>query len=106
MDSELQAVLADIKTQLAALSERVAKLEGVGQASQPVRTTQPVPTAATPPAQAQRPVLQEEELLAISAALAAYLGVRVHIRQIRLIGSRAWSQQGRVWIQASHTLER
>ena len=46
----------------------------------------------------------EEELLAISAALAAYLGVRVHMRQIRLISSSAWAQQGRVSIQASHRL--
>ena len=38
------------------------------------------------------------------AALAAYLGVRVHIRQIRLIASRAWAQEGRVSIQASHRL--
>jgi len=43
-------------------------------------------------------------LLAISAALAAYFGVRVHVRQIRLISSPVWAQQGRVSIQASHRL--
>ena len=48
--------------------------------------------------------ITEEELLAISAAVAAYLGVRAHIRQIRLISSRAWAQEGRVSIQASHRL--
>ena len=48
--------------------------------------------------------ITEEEVLAISAALAAYLGVRVHIRQIRLVSSHAWAQEGRVSIQASHRL--
>jgi hypothetical protein len=48
--------------------------------------------------------ISEEELLAISAALAAWLGVQAHIRQIRLIRTGAWAQQGRVTIQASHRL--
>jgi methylmalonyl-CoA carboxyltransferase large subunit len=43
-------------------------------------------------------------VLAISAAIAAWLGVQAHIRQIRLIRSPAWAQQGRVTIQASHRL--
>ena len=56
--------------------------------------------AAQPPADA----ISEEELLAISAALAAYFGVRVHVRQVRLIGSPGVGQEGRVSIQASHRL--
>ena len=40
----------------------------------------------------------------ISAAIAAFVGKKAHIRQIRLIGSAAWAQQGRVTIQASHAL--
>jgi methylmalonyl-CoA carboxyltransferase large subunit len=51
------------------------------------------------------PEITEEELLAVSAALAAYMGVRPHIRQIRLVSSGAWAQQGRVTIQASHRLQ-
>jgi methylmalonyl-CoA carboxyltransferase large subunit len=43
-------------------------------------------------------------LLVISAAVAAYLGKKPHIRQIRLVGTTAWAQQGRVTIQASHAL--
>ena len=42
--------------------------------------------------------------LGISAAIAAFLGKKPHIRQIRLLGSAAWSQQGRLTIQASHAL--
>ena len=45
--------------------------------------------------------ITEEEVLAISAAIGAYLGVRAHIRQIRLVSTSAWAQQGRVSIQAS-----
>jgi methylmalonyl-CoA carboxyltransferase large subunit len=43
----------------------------------------------------------EELLIAISAAVAAYLGVKPHVRQIRLLGSVPWSHEGRVTIQAS-----
>ena len=43
----------------------------------------------------------EELLIAISAAVAAYLGVKPHIRQIRLLSSVPWSHEGRVTIQAS-----
>jgi methylmalonyl-CoA carboxyltransferase large subunit len=48
--------------------------------------------------------MTEDEMLAVSAAIAAYLGVRAHIRQIRLVSTSAWAQQGRVSIQASHSL--
>ena len=48
---------------------------------------------------------QREELVAtISAAIAAYLGFKPHIRQIRLLGSASWAQHGRASIQASHQL--
>jgi methylmalonyl-CoA carboxyltransferase 12S subunit len=94
-DDTLQAVLADIQAQLAVLTERVRRLEGVPEAAPRAETPAPPQEAIT-----------EEEMLAISAALGAYFGVRVHIRQIRLIGSSSWSQQGRVSIQASHRLER
>jgi methylmalonyl-CoA carboxyltransferase large subunit len=54
---------------------------------------------------APEPAITEEEVLAISAAVAAYLGVRAHIKQIRLVSGGAWAQQGRVSIQASHRLQ-
>ena len=46
--------------------------------------------------------LSEELILVISAAIAAYLGKKAPIRGIRLLGSDAWSHQGRLTIQASH----
>ncbi len=39
--------------------------------------------------------LSEEELLAIAAALGAYMGLGFHIVQIRLVNSDIWAQNGR-----------
>jgi methylmalonyl-CoA carboxyltransferase large subunit len=64
------------------------------------------PANAAPAETAAHPVLSEEKLVAISAAVAAFLGERVRIRQIRLLRSNAWAQQGRVSVQASHWLHR
>jgi methylmalonyl-CoA carboxyltransferase 12S subunit len=91
-------VLEKVMAELAALSGRLARLEALNAvASSPAAAKE---TPAPPPA----PAVSEEEVLAISAALAAYLGVRLHIKQIRLVSSAAWAQQGRVSIQASHRL--
>jgi methylmalonyl-CoA carboxyltransferase 12S subunit len=100
--ADIDGILDQIRAQLADLTDRVAKLEGKtpgveapGVAHSRTEVDAPVPQA--------EPV-NEEILLAISAAVAAYLGEGMHIRQIRLISSPAWAQQGRVWIQASHRL--
>jgi len=112
---ELGAALARIEAQLEALARRVGRLEGKGVEEE---AAAPAPGEAPPPLEARAPApdqaaeraapvpdaLTEEEVLAVSAALAAYLGVRVRIRQIRLLSSAAWAQQGRVSIQASHHL--
>ena len=113
----LQATLEDIRSQLAKLAERVAGLEQLasmsGSEAVPVAAVRPVEVVAPEATPAASPVattsslaeaagISEEEVLAISAALAAWLGVRAHIRQIRLIRTGAWAQQGRVTIQASH----
>jgi methylmalonyl-CoA carboxyltransferase large subunit len=102
-DTDLPKVLADLSAQVAALTERLAKLEGAAPAPAPAAAT-PAPAPQAAPAAAPPPEITEEELLAVSAALAAYFGVRMRIRQIRLLGSQAWAQQGRVSIQASHRL--
>ena len=92
---DLAEALEKIQAQLAALSERVEQLETPG----------PKPPAVDEaPPQPPKPEITEEELIAISAALAAYLGVRIRIKQVRLLSSHAWAQQGRVSIQASHYL--
>jgi methylmalonyl-CoA carboxyltransferase 12S subunit len=103
---DLAEVLERVQAQIATLSERVEKLEAAG--FKPPAIEEPLPVQAAPepesPPVPAKPEITEEELIAISAALAAYLGVRVRIKQIRLLSSHAWAQQGRVSIQASHYL--
>jgi methylmalonyl-CoA carboxyltransferase large subunit len=74
-------LLAQMREEIDALKRRLSSLEGS------------VLHAAGP---------SEEDLLAISAAVAAFLGVRAHIRQVRLLQSSAWAQVGRIGTHASH----
>jgi len=105
--------LEGLRGELSRLGQRVAALEAAAAA--PVATAAAVKKEAetkapglapspppAPPAVAER--LSEELILVIGAAIAAFVGKKAHIRQIRLIGSAAWAQQGRVTIQASHVL--
>jgi len=108
--ADLAETLEQVRQQLAELSERVQRLEAAKPAAPEVSAAPPAPVPVpvpvkkeAPPKKAQ-PAMTEEELLAVSAALAAYLGVRVHIKRIRLLSTHAWAQQGRVSIQASHNL--
>jgi methylmalonyl-CoA carboxyltransferase large subunit len=83
-----------LRRDVARLGERIAAVEAVIGAK-----------SATGPANQSHLVegLSEEIVTVISAAIAAYLGVKPHIRQISLVGGAFWAQQGRVTIQASHT---
>jgi len=98
--AEVAATLEQLRAQVAELTRRIEALE---PATTPVAAPAPEPVKAVEP-EAPQPGITEEELLAISAALAAYLGVRPHIRRIRLLSTTAWAQQGRLSIQASHRL--
>lgn len=93
--SELRAKLEAMQAEMARMAERLSQLSG-GETPQP---------ATKAPAAPEPEAIPEEVLLVISAAIAAYLGKRGHIRQIRLLGSAPWAQQGRVSIQASHRLD-
>ena len=88
--------LEALRREVAALGQRVAALEGVAPAP-----PNPVPQRGEA---TKEDGVSEEIILVISAAIAAFLGKKPHIRQIRLLGSAAWAQQGRVTIQASHAL--
>ena len=110
---DLALLLEQVQARLAELSSRLERLEAAATARTPgpaaAPGAEPAPAAlasppAPTPAAAPGPSITAEEMLAVSAALAAYLGVRLRIRQIRLLSSPAWAQQGRVSIQASHQL--
>jgi methylmalonyl-CoA carboxyltransferase large subunit len=86
-----------LRKEMARLSERVVALEAATGALGRAATwvSKPVPAPES---------LSEELVVVIGAAIAAFLGKRAHIRQIRLLDSPAWAQQGRVTMQAAHTL--
>ena len=94
---ELMATIAALRTEVASLRERMTAFERV--LPQPLGS-RAAPANDAPPSEQ----LSEELVLTISAAVAAYLGVKPHIRQIRLLRSEAWAQHGRVTVQASHAL--
>ena len=112
------SLIQELRDELRAVGERVARLEGERAAAAGAAAPHSLPHGRRSDiavagvdqsrdrkgAVAEPEEITEEELTAISAAVAAYLGVRAHIRQIRLVSSRAWAQEGRVSIQASHQL--
>ena len=101
-DGELLATLQALRDEVRGLAGRVAELEGC-LAAAGIRPPPAEPAAVAPaPAEAPADEITEDELLAISAAVAAYLGVRAHIRQVRLIQSTTWGQIGRLNVHASH----
>jgi methylmalonyl-CoA carboxyltransferase large subunit len=102
---DLANALEHIQSQLEKIAARVDRLEA--ETLKPaIQTKGGIPASApeSPAHSSMKPEVSEEEMIAISAALAAYLGVRVRIKQIRLLSTRLWAQQGRVSIQASHNL--
>ena len=104
--------LEGLTRELNRLGQRVAALEAAGASTVPAaeitkEAEMKAPSLAPSPPPAQSSTteeLSEELILVIGAAIAAFVGKKAHIRQIRLIGSAAWAQQGRVTIQASHEL--
>lgn len=99
----LSEELDALRAHLLALTEKIQELEGAA-ASAPSHSVE-LDAEETPEPPAEPEEISEEVLIALSAAVAAYLGKRVPIRTVRLLGSTQWAQQGRVSIQASHRLD-
>jgi methylmalonyl-CoA carboxyltransferase 12S subunit len=95
---EVIDTVSSLRREVAALSDRIVALEAVVAVKAGVVAAQ----ASVPPPDGE--VLSEELVLVISAAIAAFLGKKPRIRQIRPVGSASWGQQGRATIQASHAL--
>lgn len=94
----LEAIRA-LRDEVAQLSQRVARIEAAGQIVSPL--VAPPKSVETKPTDTH-----SDELIAVlSAAVAAYLGVKARIRHIQLISSPSWAQHGRATIQASHSLQ-
>lgn len=103
-NTDVIKALQELRTELGGLTKRIALLEA--DKKQPEAAVAKAPTAAAAPPAPVQEVIPEDILLIISAAVAAFLGERPSIRQIRLISSPGWAHQGRVFIQASHNLAR
>ena len=97
---ELKRELARLRTDFDA---RVVALERKIAAAVPAGTVVP----EHEPAPVRREV-SSETVAIIAAAVTAFLGKKVKIRQARRIdsGTTPWAQQGRAIIQASHNLAR
>lgn len=85
-DNELLPLIAQMREEIGALTRRVSVLEQ--------RLGDKVLAADD--------TLSEETLLAISGAVAAFLGVQARVRNVRLVHSSAWAQVGRIGAHASH----
>jgi len=108
---EIAALVNELRAEVRGLSDRLAMLEqrpdggSTGSALNVGAKPASAPAPAPAPAPATTAVVAdttEEDLLVISAAVAAYLGVRARIRHIRLIQSSSWVQVGRATVHASH----
>lgn len=94
--------IKDLEEKLEQMGRRIEKLEALVSTLVKARPSAEAANAHETTAQTGIP---EEIVLAISAAVAAFLGKRASIRQIRLTGSTPWAQQGRATVQASHGVE-
>jgi methylmalonyl-CoA carboxyltransferase large subunit len=94
LDTLLSAVDA-LRQEFLLLQQRVKSLEEASSIPQSVVGPSP-----------EAPPISEETISVLSAAIAAYLGHKPRLRQIRLMGSNLWAWQGRATIQASHALSR
>jgi len=113
----LQRTIAELRREFdernAALLAAVQESAKTSQAEMPptapaAPSPMPSTTAPATPAAEKREEVTPEMLLVIAAAVTAYLGKKVRVRSARIIYSpetfNPWSQQGRVFVQASHNL--
>lgn len=99
---ELAGAVRALREEMARLADRVTALESAAATTATALSTAQTAAQIAPPEQAAE--LSEELILTISAAVAAYLGKRPYIRQIRLVTTPTWTHQGRITIQGSHVL--
>ena len=79
--------VAELLQAVRSLSERVAHLE-----------------AELAQRREEKPGVPDDVAIAISAAVAAFLGHRARIKQMHYRTGQAWAQQGRVVVQGRHNI--
>jgi methylmalonyl-CoA carboxyltransferase large subunit len=100
LSQKLEQLQTEMAQQSGALAELAAKLAG---------TTAPGQAGSASSAAAHESEISPEMLVIIAAAVSTFLGKKIRIRSARMLQSpyeiiNPWSQQGRVSVQASHTL--
>jgi methylmalonyl-CoA carboxyltransferase large subunit len=109
------ATTVQLQELAAAIRALEAKVATLGQAAPPRPEAAPaVEALVAAPAVKEAVALKEETvtpeiLVVIAAAVTAFLGKKVRIRSAKMLQSpyeivNPWSQQGRVFVQASHNL--
>ena len=103
--SELAASLKALQTRVAELSQPAV----VQPASAPAVEAKAAPAASKEVLHQETGEVTSEMLVVIAAAVTAFLGKKVRIRSAKMLQSpyevvNPWSQQGRVYVQASHFL--
>lgn len=81
--------VAELLQAVRSLSERVAHLEAEAEVAQ---------------RREENPGVPDDVAIAISAAVAAFLGHRARIKQMHYRSGQAWAQQGRVVVQGRHNI--
>jgi outer membrane murein-binding lipoprotein Lpp len=103
----LEARVAEIS---AKMSAETAKAPAAAPKAAPVPAPAPAPVvAAAAPPKKQAEEISPELLVVMAAAVTVFLGKQVRIRSAKMLQSpyeivNPWSQQGRVFVQASHNL--
>jgi hypothetical protein len=107
----IEGLRAEFEDRLKSLSAKLAP----APVAAPAPGAVPVPVAAAVPAAAPVPAaraeVSDDVLLVIAAAVTVYLGKKVRVHSARMLQSpyeivNPWAQQGRVFVQASHNIER
>lgn len=105
--AELQQNLLELTGALHELEKRLAELRSAVTSGSESDADSEVSVKDAQTQKANEPV-NSHLLATITAAATAFLGRHVHIRSLRSVPSQQsvspWSQQGRVFVQASHNL--
>ena len=109
---EMERQLSELAGAVKALQARVAELSqssALQPASAPTVGVKAAASAAKDAAHREAVEVTPEMLVVIAAAVTAFLGKKVRIRSAKMLQSpyevvNPWSQQGRVFVQASHLL--
>jgi methylmalonyl-CoA carboxyltransferase large subunit len=105
----MERQLGELAGAVKALQARVAELSQPPASPPASASAVEVKTAASATKEAGHDKVTPEILVVIAAAVTAFLGKKVRIRSAKMLQSpyevvNPWTQQGRVFVQASHNL--